>query len=92
MSKSKMKLGIIITISAILVIVLAIFGIQSSQNRAFILEEQVNTAQSDIKIQEKRRVDLIYNLVDCVKEYDKHEANTSLLSLKEEGQLEILKM
>lgn len=49
MSKSKMKLGIIITISAILVIVLAIFGIQSSQNRAFILEEQVNTAQSDIK-------------------------------------------
>ena len=76
MSKSKMKLGIIITISAILVIVLAIFGIQSSQNRAFILEEQVNTAQSDIKIQEKRRVDLIYNLVDCVKEYDKHEANT----------------
>ncbi len=76
MSKSKMKLGIIITISAILVIVLAIFGIQNSQNRAFILEEQVNTAQSDIKIQEKRRVDLIYNLVDCVKEYDKHEANT----------------
>lgn len=78
MSKSKMKLGIIITISisAILIVVLAIFGIQSSQNRAFILEEQVNTAQSDIKIQEKRRVDLIYNLVDCVKEYDKHEANT----------------
>lgn len=73
---SKMKLGIIITISAILVIVLTIFGIQSSQNRAFILEDQVNTAQSDIKIQEKRRVDLIYNLVDCVKEYDKHEANT----------------
>ena len=73
---SKMKLGIIITISAILIVVLAIFGIQSSQNRAFIFEEQVNTAQSDIKIQEKRRVDLIYNLVDCVKEYDKHEANT----------------
>lgn len=73
---SKMKLGIIITISAILIVVLAIFGIQSSQNRAFILEEQVNTAQSDIKIQEKRRVDLIYNLVDCVKEYDKYEANT----------------
>ena len=73
---NKMKLGIIITISAILIVVLAIFGIQSSQNRAFILEEQVNTAQSDIKIQEKRRVDLIYNLVDCVKEYDKHEANT----------------
>lgn len=82
---SKMKLGIIITISAILVIVLTIFGIQSSQNRAFILEEQVNTAQSDIKIQEKRRVDLIYNLVDCVKEYDKHEANTLTAIVEERG-------
>ena len=41
-----------------------------------MLEEQVNTAQSDIKVQEKRRVDLVYNLADCVKQYDKHEAET----------------
>lgn len=33
-------------------------------------------ADSDIKVQEKRRVDLVYNLVDCVKQYDKHEADT----------------
>ena len=39
-------------------------------------EEQVNTASSDIKVQEKRRVDLVYNLADCVKQYDKHEADT----------------
>ena len=39
-------------------------------------EEQVNTAQSDIKVQEKRRVDLVYNLADCVKQYDKHESET----------------
>lgn len=32
--------------------------------------------ESDIKVQEKRRVDLIYNLADCVKQYDKHEAET----------------
>ena len=55
---------------------LCIFGIQSAQNKAFALEEQVNTADSDIKVQEKRRVDLIYNLVDCVKQYDQHEAET----------------
>ena len=40
------------------------------------MEEQVNTADSDIKVQEKRRVDLVYNLADCVKQYDKHEAET----------------
>ena len=27
-------------------------------------------------MQEKRRVDLVYNLADCVKQYDKHEAET----------------
>ena len=70
------KLGLIISVGVILLIILCIFGVQSSQNKAFILEEQVNTAQSDIKVQEKRRVDLIYNLADCVKQYDKHEAET----------------
>lgn len=48
---------------------------QVIQNRAFSLEEQINTAASDIKVQEKRRVDLIYNLADCVTEYDEHEAS-----------------
>lgn len=37
---------------------------------------QVESASSDIKIQEKRRVDLVYNLADCVKQYDKHESET----------------
>ena len=49
---------------------------QGTQNKAFTLEEQVNTAQSDIRVQEKRRVDLVYNLADCVMQYDKHEAET----------------
>lgn len=68
------KMVLIVTAGVISIILLCIFGVQSSQNKAFALEEQVNTAQSDIKVQEKRRVDLIYNLVDCVKQYDKHEA------------------
>lgn len=58
------------------VILLGVFSIQGVQNKAIVLEEQINTADSDIKVQEKRRVDLVYNLVDCVKEYDKHEYNT----------------
>lgn len=74
--KTNWKLPLIIGAGVIAVILLCIFGVQSSQNRAFALEEQVNTAQSDIKVQEKRRVDLVYNLVDCVEQYDKHEFET----------------
>ena len=74
--KNNWKLVLIIGAGVIAVILLCVFGIQSSQNKAFTLEEQVNTAQSDIKVQEKRRVDLVYNLADCVKQYDKHEAET----------------
>lgn len=76
MKSTKWKLPLIIGVSIIAVILLCIVSIQSSRNKAFALEEQVNTAQSDINVQEKRRVDLVYNLADCVKEYDKHEAET----------------
>ena len=75
-NKSNWKLPLIIGAGVIAVILFCVFGVQSSQNKAFALEEQVNTAQSDIKVQEKRRVDLVYNLADCVKQYDKHEAET----------------
>lgn len=74
--KANWKLLLIIGAGVVAVILLIIFGIQSSQNKAIALEEQVNTASSDIKVQEKRRVDLVYNLADCVKQYDKHEAET----------------
>lgn len=70
------KLILIIVVGVLSLTLLCIFGVQSSQNRAFMLEEQVNTARADINVQEKRRVDLIYNLVDCVQQYDQHEAET----------------
>lgn len=54
----------------------------SAQNKAINLEEQLNESSSAIEIQEKRRVDLIYNLVDTVQAYDKHEKST-LVSLTE---------
>ena len=74
--KINWKLSLIIGAGVIAIILLCIFGVQGSQNKAIALEEQVNTASSDINVQEKRRVDLVYNLADCVKQYDKHEAET----------------
>jgi LemA protein len=74
-----MKNWKVIAISVVAVLAIAlmgVFGIQGSQNKAINLEESIQTAQSDIKVQEKRRVDLVYNLADCVKQYDKHEAET----------------
>ena len=71
-----MKKILICLSSVVLVFLLGVFVVQSSQNKAISLEEQVETSLSDINVQEKRRVDLIYNLVDCVKEYDKHEYDT----------------
>lgn len=65
---------LIIIACIVFVLVLIFFFIQSTRNRAITLEEAVKTATSDVKVQEKRRIDLIYNLVDCVKNYDAHEA------------------
>ena len=74
--KENWKLVLIVVAGIVAVIFMCIFGVQGAQNKAFALEEQVNAADSDIKVQEKRRVDLVYNLADCVKQYDKHEAET----------------
>lgn len=74
--KTNWKLGLIIAAGVISVIAMCVFWVQGAQNKAFALEEQVNTAESDIKVQEKRRVDLVYNLADCVMQYDEHEAET----------------
>lgn len=76
MNIRKLKLVGIIAAGVICFILLCVFGVQSTQNNAINLEEQVSTAQSDIKVQEKRRVDLVYNLADCVMQYDKHESET----------------
>lgn len=79
------KLVLIILAGVVAVGLLCVFGVQSSQNTAFDLEEQVSTAKSDINIQEKRRADLIPNLVDCVKEYDEHEYNTLMAVIEARG-------
>ena len=53
-----------------------VFSCFGTKNKAIDLEEQINGAQSDINVQEKRRADLIPNLVDCVQAYDEHEYQT----------------
>lgn len=83
--KKSWKLPLIILVGVVAVIIMCVFGIQSAQNKAIILEEQVNVANSDIKVQEKRRADLIPNLVDCVKAYDKHEYETLMDVVKARG-------
>ena len=50
--KENWKVALIVAAGVMAVILLCIFGVQSAQNRAFSLEEQVNTAASDIKVQE----------------------------------------
>ena len=77
---------VLITIAIIIAsILLGIFAVQGVQNKAISLEEQIYTAHSEIDIQQKRRADLIPNLVDCVKAYDKHEYQTLVDVINERG-------
>lgn len=77
-----LKLPLIIIGVIVVVVLMCIFAIQSSQNRAISLQEAVYTAESDIKVQEMARVSKVYNLSDCVKAYSQHESET-LASLAE---------
>lgn len=71
--------GTLVTIGAVVaVIIMVIIGISSVQAKAINYYEKVTEAKSAIKIEEKRRADLIPNLVDCVKDYNRHEYETLL--------------
>ena len=83
--KTNFKVPLIIIGIVLAVILFGAFALNSVPNEVISYEEQITTAQSEIKIQEKRRADLIPNLVDCVKEYDKHEYNTLMKVVKARG-------
>lgn len=73
---SKTKL-ILIIIGIILSFILLISGIFISiNNKTINLEEQIKESMSSIDIQEKRREDLIVNLVDTVEDYNDYEQET----------------
>lgn len=56
-----------------LIVFLASF---SAENKAISYEMGIQKAEDNITDEEKRRFDLIPNLAECVKQYDKHEAET----------------
>ena len=85
MKNKSWKMQLIIVAIVVSVILLFVFALQGVQNKAISYEEQITTAQSEIKIQEKRRADLIPNLVDCVKQYDKHEYETLMAVIEARG-------
>lgn len=66
-----------IVVGIVLAFALLIGGLfVSSNNKAIFLEEQINAAQADINVAEKRRFDLVYNLVDAVQSYQDYEGET----------------
>lgn len=85
MRNCSFKLVLIIIGIIIAIVLFGMFALNSVPNKVISYEEQITTAQSEIKIQEKRRADLIPNLVDCVKEYDKHEYETLMAVVEARG-------
>lgn len=79
------KLILIVVAVIIALVLMFVFAFQGVQNKAINLEEQITTAQSEIEIQQKRRADLIPNLVDCIKAYDEHEYNTLMAVIDARG-------
>ena len=66
-----------IVVGIVFAIILLIGGLFiSSNNKAIFLEEQINAAQADINVAEKRRYDLVFNLVDAVRSYQDYEGET----------------
>lgn len=79
------KLYIITAVAIIFVIILGIFIVQGSQNKAIGLEENVETAKSDIDTQLQRRFNVLTELAECVKQYDKHEYETLTKTIEARG-------
>lgn len=70
----KTALIVLAIVAALVLMIVAAFA--SVNNRAVSAEEQVSSAAADVQVAEKRRVDLVYNLVDAVKSYQTYESDT----------------
>ena len=72
----KMKKALIIVAIIVFGFIAIVFGVNNVPNKAIRYTEYITTAKSEIQVQEKRRADLLPNLVDAIKSYDKHEYDT----------------
>ena len=72
--KNKTTWIIVGIVLAVIILIVGIFA--GTNNKAIFLEEQINGAQANINVAEKRRVDLVYNLVDAVQAYQDYEGKT----------------
>lgn len=71
------KKVVFIILGIVLALILMVVGVFiSTNNRAITMEEQIYSATASIEVQEKRRVDLVYNLVDAVQSYTDYESQT----------------
>ena len=64
------------------VVLMCVFGVQSSQNTAIAKEQLVESSLSDLNAEYNRRAGLLVNLAEAVKSYNKHEAEV-LIKLSE---------
>ena len=71
-----MKKTILFIAAIFAVAAVTLFAIMGVENSAISYEEVIEETAGDIRVQEKRRFDLIPNLVECVKQYDEHEYKT----------------
>ena len=64
------------TIGIIAAVVIVVMWAASAYNSMVGEQEKATTAFANVQSAYQRRADLIPNLVDCVKQYDKHEYET----------------
>lgn len=80
-----MKKALIISAAVVSAILTIVFIVQGVKNKAIRIEEQIENSSSAIRVEEKRRFDLIPNLIECVKSYNEHEYKTLMDAVKERG-------
>ena len=77
---------LIISIAAIAAVALMmVFAVQDSGNKAIGYEESVETAKADVDTQLQRRYNVLTELAECVKQYDKHEYETLTAVIEARG-------
>ena len=71
-----MKRALIILGLVLSIIFMIVAKFTTTNNKAINLEEQIKESKSGINIQEKRRADLLINMVDAIKSYNNYEQET----------------